>query len=115
MPHDEELAERVRACLARRRGVSEKRMFGGLAFLAGGHMFAGVLPRRDLMVRVGPKTYEAALREPHVRRMDLTGRALTGFVFVGAPALKTDAALRAWLGRGLAFVRSLRPKEAKRK
>lgn len=115
MPHDEELAERVRACLARRRGVREKRMFGGLAFLAGGHMFAGIPPRRDLMVRVGPDAYEAALREPHVRKMDMTGKPLTGFVFVGAPALATDAALRAWLARGLAFVRSLPPKEAKRK
>lgn len=69
MPHDEDLAERVRTSLSRRRGITEKRMFGGIAFLAGGHMFAGAPPRRDLMVRVGPDACEAVLREPHVRSL----------------------------------------------
>jgi hypothetical protein len=106
MAYDEGLAERIREMLDGRRGVVEKRMFGGLAFLIGGHMAVGIV-RDDLMVRVGPVGYEAALREPHVRPMDFTGRPMRGLVFVGPAGYEADAALRAWVERGAAFAADL--------
>lgn len=79
MAYDERLAERVRKSLVRRRGISEKKMFGGLCFLANGHMCRGVIGK-DLVVRVGPKAYEASLKTPGARPMDFTGRPLRGLV-----------------------------------
>ena len=106
MAYDEALAGRIRSLLKRRRGVSEKRMFGGLAFLVRGNMFCGVVDR-DLMVRVGPESYEEALARVHVRKMDFTGRPLKGMVYVGAEGVRASHQLRAWLERGLKFGRSL--------
>ena len=111
MAYDEVLAGRVRRALSRRRGVSEKKMFGGLAFMLHGHMCCGVVKDR-LMVRVGPKAYEHALAEPHARPMDFTGRPMTGMVFVAPAGLATDAALARWIGRAVAFGSSLPPKKA---
>jgi TfoX/Sxy family transcriptional regulator of competence genes len=71
--YDERIADRVRTALAGRHDVIEKRMFGGLAFLVGGDMCCGVLGS-DLVVRVGPASYSAALEQPHAREMDFTGR-----------------------------------------
>jgi TfoX/Sxy family transcriptional regulator of competence genes len=106
MSYDEKLAERVRRCLPPGGDVVEKKMFGGLAFLLAGKMFVGVSDA-DLMVRVGPDAYEAALSRPHVRPMDFTGRPLTGYVFVGAAGSRTDASVAAWVTQSLAFVRTL--------
>ena len=106
MVYDEALAERVRAALKRSRGIGEKKMFGGLAFLLDGKMCCGIV-RKELMVRVGPKLYDEALREPHVRPMDFTGRPMRGMVFVAPAGLRTDAALRGWIDRAKHFVRSL--------
>jgi hypothetical protein len=110
MAFDERLADRVREALCRRRGLTEKKMFGGIAFLAGGHMFCGVIGE-DLMVRVGPKAWGEALARRHVRLMDFTGRPLTGYVYVGPAGTRTAASLRSWVDRGLAFVRTL-PRKA---
>ena len=77
MPYDEALAERIRAVLKHRRGITEKKMFGGLTFLLHGNMFCGVADR-ELMVRVGPDAYEQALARWHTREMDFTGRPLKG-------------------------------------
>jgi len=96
MAYDEGLAERVRHALGRRPGVSEKKMFGGLAFLAGGKMVCGVV-KDELMVRVGPERYGDALRRAHVRPMDFTGRPMKGFVFVGAAACDTEEAVAQWV------------------
>jgi len=96
MAYNEDLAERVRRAVARRKRVTEKRMFGGLAFLLKGRMFCGVLDD-DLVVRVGPARYAAALSRPHARPMDFTGRPMTGFVYVGPHGVKTAAALARWL------------------
>lgn len=112
MAYDEKLADRVREVLAGRRGIEEKRMFGGIAFLARGHMFAGLAGGR-LMLRVGPERYEAALARPHVREMDFTGRPLRGYVYVDPEGFRTRAALARWIGEGFAFVRSL-PAKPKR-
>jgi TfoX/Sxy family transcriptional regulator of competence genes len=109
MAYDEALAERVREVLQRRRGVSEKKMFGGLAFMVNGHMACGV-QGDDLMVRVGPDDYEAALKKPGARPMDFTGRPLRGMVYVNSRGHRRAPSLRAWVEKGLSYVRSLPPK-----
>ena len=81
-------------------------MFGGLAFLLGGHMCVGVVGD-ELMVRVGPHAHEEALRQPHARKMDFTGRPMKGFVYVGREGFESDAGLRRWVARGADFAASL--------
>ena len=112
MPYNEKLAERVREILKRRRVVTEKKMFGGLAFMLNGNMCCGV-EKENLMVRVGPERYEAALAKPHARPMDFTGRPLTGFVYVGPGAYRTEKSLTRWINLGLSFVASLPKKQAR--
>jgi hypothetical protein len=92
MAFDPQLAARVRDLVSGRRGVTEKAMFGGLAFLLDGKMFCGVLGN-ELLARVGPDAHDAAMLEPHVRIMDFTGRPMRGYVFVGPGALSTSAQL----------------------
>lgn len=108
MPYDERLAVRVRALLNGQPTLVEKKMFGGLAYLANGKMFAGIL-KNDLVVRVGPEANNAALKEPRVRPMDFTGRPMKGYIYVGPNGTKTVARLRKWLTRGQTFVTSLPP------
>lgn len=105
MAIDEGLAERIREVLGDAR-VSERRMFGGLAFLSRGHMFVGITGD-TLMVRVGPSAYEASLRRPSARVMDFTGRPMKGYVFVDAPGFESDADLASWVHAGLTFVATL--------
>lgn len=112
MAFDEKLADRVRAVLAKRRGIAERRMFGGIAFLVRGHMACGVTGR-DLMVRVGPDAYDDALARPHARPMDFTGRPMRGLVYVAPAGVRSAPALRAWVDRGVAFTRSLPEKAAR--
>ena len=109
MAYDEKLAERVRQVLGPREGLQEKKMFGGLAFMLGGHMCCGITAE-DLMVRVGPEKYDESLARPHARAMDFTGRPLKGMVYVGSEGHGTQKALRQWVERGVAFVSSLPPK-----
>jgi len=114
VPYDEVVGQRVRAALAKHPGVVEKKMFGGLAFLIGGHMCCGVVGD-ELMVRVGPARYETALREPHAREMDFTGRPLKGFVYVGAAGFASTRHLNDWVARGVEFVSSLPAKSRREK
>ncbi|MFH1872483.1 MAG: TfoX/Sxy family protein [Pseudomonadota bacterium] len=109
MAFDEGLAERIRDVLRPRRDVAERKMFGGLAFMLRGHMAVGILGD-TLMARVGPAGYAAALRRPHVRQMDFTGRPMKGYVYVDPPGFESDAGLRDWLGECCRFVDSLPPK-----
>lgn len=106
MAYDEGLAERIREILEGRARITEKKMFGGVAFLLGGKMFCG-LAKNQLMIRVGPDGYDSALAQPHVRPMDFTGRPLRGYVYVAAAGYKTERALRAWIDRATAFVATL--------
>ena len=112
MAYDEKLALRMRKVFARRRGVEEKKMFGGLCFLSGGNMICGIVGD-ELMVRVGAEGYDDAMARPHVREMDFTGRAMKGMVYVAKPGFAREAQLRAWMERGLDHARSLPPKQAK--
>lgn len=109
MAYDEGLAKRVRARLASRADVQEKRMFGGLTFMVRGKMCVGIVGE-DLMVRVGADRHEELLREPHARPMDFTGRTPRGFLFVGAGGTRADEDLATWMDRALAYVESL-PRE----
>ena len=84
-------------------------MFGGLAFMARGHMCCGLVQAK-LMVRVDPQAYDRLLQEPHVRPMDFTGRPMRGFLYVEPAGVASAPALRKWIGRGLAFVKHLPPK-----
>lgn len=114
MAYSEALANRVRRLMTRRKGAGELKMMGGLCFTLHGHMCCGVL-KSDLVVRVGPDCYEKVLEDPHVRPMDFTGRPLKGFVFVGPAGHRTDARLADWIERAAVFVRSLPPKQPRRK
>jgi TfoX/Sxy family transcriptional regulator of competence genes len=106
--YDERLAERVRRALSGREGLSEKKMFGGIAFMLRGNMCCGIV-RDDLMVRVGPEGHEEALARPHARPMDFTGRPMKGMVYVGPQGIKSDADLAAWVRRGAEFAATLPP------
>lgn len=106
MPFDEALAERVRALLHGPHPLNEKRMFGGLAFMVNGHMCCGIVGK-DFVVRTGPEQYEEALSKPHARPMDFTGRPMRGLVYVGPEGYESSRDLKAWIQRGLRFVRTL--------
>lgn len=103
MTYDERTAARIRAVLARRRDVVERKMFGGLTFMVNGAMCCGITAEA-LVVRVGPAAHEAALAEPHVRPMTFTGRPLAGMVYVDPPGYRTARALARWVQRGVEFV-----------
>ena len=110
MPYNEALADKIRMIVKRRRGITEKKMFGGLCFLQNGNMCCGVEKER-LVVRVGPDGYSRAMKEKNVRPMDFTGRPLKGFVYVMPKSLKRKASLTRWINLGLDFARSL-PKKS---
>jgi TfoX/Sxy family transcriptional regulator of competence genes len=106
------LADRIRTQLADDSTISEKKMFGGIAFLRDGLMLAGV-SGDSLMARVGKQHYADSLSRSHVREMDFTGRPMQGYVYVDAAGLRTTAQLDFWLGRCRRFVATLPPKRAK--
>ena len=106
MAYDEREAVRLRRLLADRPDIQEKNMFGGLAFMARGHMCCGLVQAR-LMVRVGPEAYDRLLEEPHAQPMDFTGRPMRGFLYVEPAGIATTATLRRWVGRALTFADSL--------
>jgi TfoX/Sxy family transcriptional regulator of competence genes len=108
MPYDEKLAERISAIVGDRSGVTERKMFGGIAFMLHGNMFCGIV-REDLMARVGADAYEEALSQPHARPMDFTGRPMKGMLYVGAPGI-TGKNLKTWVDRTLSFAETLPPK-----
>jgi len=106
MTYDEGLAERIREVLDDRRDVTEKRMFGGIAFMVRGHMTVGIV-KDDLMVRVGPKAYENLVGQRHARPMDFTGKPMKGFLYVESSGFEADEDLKRWVGLGLEFTLSL--------
>lgn len=110
MPFDEDLAVRVRAALGDTYGLTERQMFGGLAFMLNGNMACGVLKDR-LVVRVGAPGYEAALARPHTEPMTFTGMPLKGMIYVLPDGVKTSRALSGWVKRGLEFAQSLPAKQ----
>jgi TfoX/Sxy family transcriptional regulator of competence genes len=110
MAFSEALAERIRQRLVRRKNVEEKKMFGGIGFLLNGHLLVGVW-QDALIVRLGPEEGEEALREPHVREFNITGRAMKGWVLVAPEGVAGDDQLAGWIQRATEFVRTLPAKQ----
>ena len=115
MAYDVELADRIRELVAGEPGVTEQRMFGGLAFLVNGNMSVAVSGRGGLLVRADPERSDALLDEPHVEPMVMRGRPMTGWLRVDAAAVDTDGRLRRWVDRGVGYARSLPAKPARRR
>jgi TfoX/Sxy family transcriptional regulator of competence genes len=112
MAYDPGLAQRVREVLGDRPDVTERAMFGGLAFLVDGKMFVGVMGS-TLMARVGPERHEDALGVAHVRPMDFTGRPMKGYVYIDPPGLSEDHELEAWVRWCVGYVAALPAKKAR--
>ncbi len=109
MAFDEKLAGRIRKQLGKRKGLTEKQMFGGIAFLLNGNMCCGV-HRDEMIVRLAPDETEGALDAPHTHLFDLTGRPMRGWILVKPKGLVTDAALAKWIGTATQYAGSLPPK-----
>jgi TfoX/Sxy family transcriptional regulator of competence genes len=110
MSYDEDLADRVREQLSDQDGVTERQMFGGLAFMLFGNMAVGLSGSGELMVRVGPDGTERALAEPHTRLFDMSGRPMRGWILVAPEGVATARQLGTWVRSGLEFARTLPPK-----
>jgi TfoX/Sxy family transcriptional regulator of competence genes len=107
MAYDEDLANRLRELLAGEEAVTEKKMFGGLAFLLHGNMSVSASRNGGLLVRIDPAETDAALARPHVARMEMGGRMMDGWITVAPEGLKTKRELAAWVKRSLTFVKTL--------
>ncbi len=110
MAYDEELSRRIRQVVQSERGLSEKRMFGGLAFLVHGNMAVSASSQGGLLLRIDPAQAESLVSEAHVRRFEMRGREMDGWLRVDDQALGTDEELRRWVNHGVSYARSLEPK-----
>jgi TfoX/Sxy family transcriptional regulator of competence genes len=106
MAFDKALAARVREVLARKEGTTERKMFGGLAFLLNGNMCCGVTGDR-LMLRLGEGGAAEALAEPHTHPMDFTGKPMKSMIYVDPAGLQSDKGVRSWVQRAVEYVSSL--------
>jgi TfoX/Sxy family transcriptional regulator of competence genes len=109
MTYDVELADRIRAVVGAEPGLTEKRMFGGLAFLIEGTMAVGASNQGGLLLRIDPADTESLAGRPHVSRFEMRGREMDGWLRVDAEAVETDEELRGWVRHGVAYARSLHP------
>jgi len=107
MAYDEDLANRIRELIAAEPGVTEKKMFGGLAFLVGGNMSVAASGQGGLMVRVDPDETDALLAKPHAAPFEMRGRSMQGWLRVDAEGVRTKRQLEPWVKRGVAYARSL--------
>ena len=110
MPYDEDLVNRLREQLAGEDAVTEKRMFGGLAFLLHGHMSVSASRTGGLLARIDPDDTEEAIARPHASRMEMGGRTMDGWILVAPEGVATDSELKSWVERSVAYVRTLPPK-----
>ena len=109
MAYDLMVAQRIRDLLSQQPNILEKKMFGGIGFLANGNMACGVIGD-ELIVRVGPEGYETSLAMPHTRPFDFSGKPMHGWVYVNPAGFTADIDLDAWVQRGVNFAGSLPPK-----
>jgi TfoX/Sxy family transcriptional regulator of competence genes len=107
MAYDEDLANRVRELLADEPGVTEKKMFGGLAFLIGGNMAVSASGQGGLLLHVDPEETDALLKQPHAEPFEMRGRSMAGWLRVGAEGVKTKRQLQRWVARGVEYAKSL--------
>ena len=110
MAYDEDLANRIRELIAAERDVTEQGMFGGLAFLVGGHMAVAASGQGGLMVRVAAEDTDDLVAKPHARPFEMRGRPMRGWLRVDADGVRTKRQLEPWVRRGVAYARSLPPK-----
>jgi TfoX/Sxy family transcriptional regulator of competence genes len=110
MAYDEDLANRLRELLADEDAITEKKMFGGLAFLLHGNMSVSASRSGGLLVRIDPADTDRFLARPHVAMMEMRGRTMDGWLIVAPEGLKTKRELAAWVKRSVAFVKTLPPK-----
>jgi TfoX/Sxy family transcriptional regulator of competence genes len=110
MAYDKELADRIRDVVAAEPDLSEKSMFGGLAFLVHGNMAASASSHGGMLLRIDPADAESLVTHEHVRRFEMRGREMDGWLHVDAEALETDEQLEHWVSHGLTYARSLAPK-----
>jgi TfoX/Sxy family transcriptional regulator of competence genes len=110
MPYDEDVANRIRELIAADHDVTEKRMFGGLAFLVRGNMSVAASGQGGLMVRVDPADTDALVARPHAAPFEMRGRAMQGWLRVDTEGVRTKRQLEPWVRRGVAYARSLPPK-----
>lgn len=107
MAYDEDLANRIRELVLTEPGITEQRMFGGLAFLIDGNLSVSVSGRGGLLLRVDPAETDALLRKPHAGPFEMRGRAMQGWLRVEVEGVKTKRQLERWVARGVAYARSL--------
>jgi TfoX/Sxy family transcriptional regulator of competence genes len=110
MAYDSELADRIREVIAGEPGLSERRMFGGLAFLIDNKMAVSASNAGGLLLRVDPTMTDSLVSEPQIRRYEMRGREMDGWLRVDAEVLKTDDEIRRWVSQGVTYARSLPPK-----
>jgi TfoX N-terminal domain len=110
MAYDVDLAERIRAVMQAEPGLTEKRMFGGLAFLIHGKMAVSASSHGGLLLRVAPAKTGSFVSEPQVGRFEMRGRKMDGWLRVDADAVASDDDLRRWVSHGVTYARSLAPK-----
>jgi TfoX/Sxy family transcriptional regulator of competence genes len=108
--YDEQLADRIRDAVQSEQGVTEKRMFGGLAFLINGNMAVSASGQGGLLLRVDPAATEALIDDPHAERAVMRGRAMDGWLRIDAQALASDGEFERWVNQGVTYARSLPPK-----
>jgi hypothetical protein len=111
MAYDEDLADRVRQLLGHQRGVTEKKMFGGLSFLINGNMSVAASGQGGLLVRVDPDESDTLVKRPHVALMVMGGRSMDGWLRVAPEGVRTKRQLEPWVKRGVAYARSLPAKK----
>jgi TfoX/Sxy family transcriptional regulator of competence genes len=110
MAYDEDLANRIRELIGEQDGLSEQRMFGGLAFLINGNMSVSASGQGGLLLRVDPGETDELVRREHAQPFEMRGRAMQGWLRVDAEGLRTKRQLQRWVARGIAHARSLPPK-----
>ena len=110
MAYDEDLANRIRELIAAEPDVTEKKMFGGLAFLIGGHMSVSVSGRGGLLRRGEPAETDALIQKPHAGHFEMRGRVMDGWLRVDPEGVRTKRQLERWVDRGVSYARSLPPK-----
>ena len=110
MAYDEHLAERIRELVAAEPGLTERKMFGGLAFMINGHLAVSASGRGGLLLQVESDETDALLAKPHAHAFEMRGREMQGWVRVEAEGVKTKRQLERWVARGVDHARSLPPK-----
>jgi TfoX-like protein len=109
MAYEEAFAGRIRNTLGKRKGLVERKMFGGIAFLLNGNMCCGI-HQNELIIRIDPEATDATLAQPHTRRFDLTGRPMDGWILVAPKGIATDAQLGKWVAVAVKYAGALPPK-----